>query len=91
MVAPGAFRREDHSRDVGKGPAVVVTKVVQVEDDGNLQHSRPPHQLEAGPMPIVGQQHVRPEPVKDLPGQPEKDLRLPRVGCPLARGWTPSA
>jgi len=34
-------------------------------------------------MPAVGQQHVGPEPVKDLLGQLEKDRRLPRVGRPL--------
>ena len=44
MVAAGVFRRENHGRDIGKGPAVVfavaplrfaVAEVVQVEDDGN--------------------------------------------------------
>jgi len=83
MVAAGVFRWEDHSRDVGKRPAVVVTEVVQVEYHGNSPQSRPPHQLEAGRMPAVRQQHVRPEPVEDLLSQVEEDRRLAGVGRPL--------
>ena len=44
---------------------------------------RPPHQLKAGRMPAVGQEHAGPEPVEDLLGQLEKDHRLARVGRPL--------
>ena len=92
MVVTGVFRRKDHGRDVGKSPAVVlavaplrfaVAEVVQVEDDGNPPLPRPPHQLEAGRMTAVGQQHVGPEPVEDLVDQLEEDRRLARVGRPL--------
>jgi hypothetical protein len=51
VVAAGVFRREDHGRDVGRGPAIVVTEVVQVENQGSTLQSRPPRQLEAGRMP----------------------------------------
>jgi len=83
MVAARVLRREHHGRGVGKGPAIVVIEVVQVEDHGNPPLARPPHQLETGRMTAVSQQHVGPEPVEDLVGQLEEDRRLPRVGRPL--------
>ena len=83
MVPAGVFRGEDHGRDVGKGVAIVITEVVQAEDDGNTPLPRPPHQLKAGRMPAVGEQDVGPEPVEDLPGQVKEYHRLAPVGRPL--------
>ncbi len=34
-------------------------------------------------MAAVGQQHIGPEAVEDLPGQFEEDVRLPPIGRPL--------
>jgi hypothetical protein len=61
---------------------------MQMKDHGNPPQSRSPHQLEAGRMTAVSQQHVGPEPVEDLLGQLEKDRRLARVGRAFRAAWT---
>jgi hypothetical protein len=78
-VTGGIDRGEEHGRRVGKGPAIVVTEVVQVKDDRDVSQPRPPHQLQAGGMTPVGQQHVGPKPLQNLVGQVEKRSRFSHV------------
>ncbi len=60
-------------------PGVVVTEVVQMEDDRDDSCPRSLHQLEARGMAAIGEQDIGPEPIQDLLGQVEEDGCLTRV------------
>jgi hypothetical protein len=90
-VGPGSrFSPVGRLRGVGKGPAIVVTEIVQVKDDRDRPHTSPPHQLQAGGMTTVSQQYMRPKPLQYLVGQVEKARRFPHVGRALG-AWRPRA
>ena len=72
MVAPGVLGGEDHGRDVGKGPAIVVAEIVEMEDNRNPPGPGPAHQLGADRMASVSEQHVRLKAVEHLLGQVEE-------------------
>ena len=80
---PRVFGGEDHGRRVGEGRAVAVSEIVQMEDHGDPPRPAAAHQLEAGRMTAVGQQHVGPEPVEHLLGQLQENGPLPRIRRPL--------
>ena len=84
---------ENHGKEDAGSERLPVTE--QMGDNGNTPLPRPPHQLEAGRMTPVGQQHVGPEALEDLPASwrktsasrlsGDRPARLEAVGMTVTR------
>jgi hypothetical protein len=56
---------------------------MEEKDDRDRLHPSPSHQLQAGGMTTVGQQHMGAKPLQNLVGQVEKASRFLHVGRTL--------
>ena len=56
---------------------------MEEKDDRDRLHPSPSHQLQAGGMTTVGQQHMGAKPLQNLVGQVEKACRFLHVGRTL--------
>ena len=70
--APGATSRGRAASRSCQRRCADCNRMMEEKDDRDRLHPSPTHQLQAGGMTAVGQQHIRAKPLQNLVGQVEK-------------------